>query len=233
MLVDGTFCHAALQNQVNIREQLSRLFDDKIKLYTTPCVITELQRMGSVVYGALLIVKQFVHYNCQHSDLAETSAAKCILSIIKAGNKQRFCLASQDTDLRQQLSLHADPVPVLYLHGTAPTLQRPSQLESDVASHSLQARTGIDSFQHRAIGELKKQLLGKKDESKPRRKVKRVKGPNPLSCKKSKRKPTIAETTPASTTRKRSRKKRVRIAAHVREEMVRRQRTSGENPPSS
>ena len=46
VLVDGTFCKAALRFQVNIIEQIPKYFDSEVKLYTTKCVLQECLALG-------------------------------------------------------------------------------------------------------------------------------------------------------------------------------------------
>ena len=46
VLVDGTFCRAALTCQVNIQEQMPKYLEAETKLYTTPCVLKECESFG-------------------------------------------------------------------------------------------------------------------------------------------------------------------------------------------
>ncbi len=42
VLVDGTFCQAALTNRINLREQVSKYLNEETELATTSCVLKEL-----------------------------------------------------------------------------------------------------------------------------------------------------------------------------------------------
>jgi len=46
VLVDGTFCRAALNCKVNISEQLPKYLDAEVKLCTTQCVLAECEALG-------------------------------------------------------------------------------------------------------------------------------------------------------------------------------------------
>ena len=46
VLVDGTFCRAALNCKVNISEQLPKYLDAEIRLCTTRCVLAECEALG-------------------------------------------------------------------------------------------------------------------------------------------------------------------------------------------
>lgn len=42
VLVDGTFCNAALANKINLREQLPKYLGGDVEIATTKCVLAEL-----------------------------------------------------------------------------------------------------------------------------------------------------------------------------------------------
>lgn len=46
VLVDGTFCKAALEFKVNIREQLPRYLEGEVAFYTTSCALAECESLG-------------------------------------------------------------------------------------------------------------------------------------------------------------------------------------------
>ena len=80
-------------------------------------------------------------------------------------------------------------VPLLYLHGNCPTLERPSGLTTHLVERSGEAKL-LTSRQEQTIKQLKKEVFGAPEptEQKPKKKRKGPKGPNPLSCKKKKNK---------------------------------------------
>lgn len=46
ILIDGTFCQAALKNKVNIKEQMPKYLNDQVKLMTTVCIVNETELIG-------------------------------------------------------------------------------------------------------------------------------------------------------------------------------------------
>lgn len=46
VVLDGTFCQKALTNQINLKEQIPKYFSNEVKLLTTACILTELERLG-------------------------------------------------------------------------------------------------------------------------------------------------------------------------------------------
>ena len=88
VLIDGTFTQACLkvnsnwelsfriffekyiyifkfQNKVNIRDQLPKYLGE-VKLLTTKCCIMECEKLGSEIFGATVILKQFGIHKCGH-----------------------------------------------------------------------------------------------------------------------------------------------------------------------
>merc|ERR1712110_632709 len=81
-------------------------------------------------------------------------------------------------------------VPLLYLHGNCPTLEKPSGLTTKSVEKSSEERL-LTSHQEKTIKRLKKEVFGEPEPTEPKSKKKRKgpKGPNPLSCKKKQKKP--------------------------------------------
>uniref|UniRef100_T1IRT6 rRNA-processing protein UTP23 homolog n=1 Tax=Strigamia maritima TaxID=126957 RepID=T1IRT6_STRMM len=183
VLIDGTFCQAALTNKINIKEQLGKYLDGEVKLLTTACVITEAEKLGSKFYGALSIAKQFGTHVCGH-EKAPGSASECLLSMLGSDNSNHYVLATQDVDLRKK-ARHIAGTPLLYIDYSSPLLERPSKMSYCEAESQIERK--ID-YQHKVLHELKKKAF--KNERKVVKKIKRrmPKGPNPLSCKKKKEK---------------------------------------------
>lgn len=46
VVVDGTFCQAALKNKVNIEDQIPRYFGSTVQFSTTSCAINETEILG-------------------------------------------------------------------------------------------------------------------------------------------------------------------------------------------
>lgn len=46
ILLDATFCQAALKNKINIKEQIPKYLNDEVKLLTTVCIVNETEKLG-------------------------------------------------------------------------------------------------------------------------------------------------------------------------------------------
>ncbi|XP_071554114.1 rRNA-processing protein UTP23 homolog [Temnothorax nylanderi] len=219
ILIDGTFAFAALQNKFNIQEQLAKYFQSEIKLLTTACIISETEKLGvfsSTVNGATQIVKQYAVHRCGH-ERKPISGSKCLQSMIGKDNGARYIVATQDRELQDKLRI-IPGVPVIYLHGKAPTLDSPSEASRKHAE-ATQKGLGMTTWEKENVKVLRKQAGLEEKESKMKKKRKKG-GPNPLSCLKKKKKPETIILNKSGTKSGKVRKRKIKIASHVKEALL-------------
>nr|ACO10470.1 C8orf53 [Caligus rogercresseyi] len=209
LLLDGTFCQEALSQKVNIKEQLPQyLLVPDLHFRSSACAISETDKLGPQLYGASLILKGLASSHllpCDHAD-SPLPAVKCLKSLVKADSssssphKSSWIVATQDPELR--LRLRKIPgVPILYLHGKTPTLEEPSE-----DTKTFLKRKNLESISHetQVLKTLKQKELPQELEQLSRKRKR--KGPNPLSCLKSKKKAISSQDLQgASSKRKRNR----------------------------
>lgn len=201
ILVDGTFCNAALANKINLREQLPKYLDGDVEIVSTKCVLAELERLGSPVYGALVICRQFAVDVCPH--MPHRTPTECLAHLARRAAKgnTKYIVATNDDSLSEKLR-NIPGVPILYIKYNAILLDRVSEISKTTAE---MPQDELDTLKA-----IKAAVLG---EAEVKKKKKRKKGANPLSCKKKKKTPSTAvavnsgERT-ASGKRKRSKRKR-------------------------
>ncbi|KRX82348.1 rRNA-processing protein UTP23 -like protein [Trichinella sp. T6] len=191
IVVDGTFCQAALENKVNIREQIQKYLQEDVLIYTTACVLQELELLGGHFHGALLIAKQYKCLKCKHMVQKEKpcSASMCLQKLVGKENSKKYFIATQDKDLRADLNEKVTACPLLFLQQKVIHLDRLSQVCKEKADREIESKLNFESSKD-TVAMLKFKLLPKsysekKDESFIRRKPK---APNPLSCLKKKKK---------------------------------------------
>ena len=153
LLLDGTFCQACLSMKVNIKEQLPKYLGD-VKLLTTKCCIQEVEKLGPELFGATVILKQFAVHKCGHDDEPKP-ASKCIKSMLGAKNENRYFVASQDPEVRVK-ARKVPGTPVMYLHHSAPVLEKPSDMSSAAADDAVKERVAGPDFQSKMLDALKK-----------------------------------------------------------------------------
>lgn len=53
LLIDGTICNTAYSNHINLAEQIPKLFQADVKIYTTQCALSEVEglqaRFGNMI----------------------------------------------------------------------------------------------------------------------------------------------------------------------------------------
>lgn len=139
-------------------------------------------------------------------------------------NEKHYILASQDRDLQDKFRTKAG-VPLLYLHNKSPTLEKPSRASYDKAGQTLESTTVfISETQNEMLKNMKKALgvEEKVEEVKVPIKKKKPHNPNPLSCKKKKKKPNVRneikkqEGVSEGKVRKRKKKK---VPKHLKEQI--------------
>lgn len=152
LLIDGTFCFAALNNKINIQDNMPRYLQGELKLITTQCVLIETENLGSSVLGALTILKQYVIHKCGHEG-KPIPASKCLLSMVKGGNEQHYIVASQDRDLQDKVR-RMPGVPLLFLHNKAPVLDPPSEASQQHAKELMNKKYGVQTFEKDVVDKL-------------------------------------------------------------------------------
>uniref|UniRef100_A0A0N4ZST8 rRNA-processing protein UTP23 homolog n=1 Tax=Parastrongyloides trichosuri TaxID=131310 RepID=A0A0N4ZST8_PARTI len=196
ILIDGTFAMNALKDKINIMEQMPKYLGEVCELMTTKCVIKELEKLGSPVFGALHILKQYDIFHCPHTP--EKCVNSCFTYLarksIKEG-KQKLIFATNDNNLKDKLREIPGIMNLFIGYNTI--------LLEDISEASLQ-KEEKPSNEIERIKEIKKQVLG---EEKPRIfKKRKAKGPNPLSCLK--KKPKIEKDTNNGSDSKKTRRKK-------------------------
>ena len=123
--------------KVNIKDQLPKYLGE-VKLLTTKCCIEECGPKKLGLYGAEVILKQFGIHKCAHEEDTKP-AMKCLKNMVGTENKNRYFVATQDPELREKCR-KVPGTPILYLHHSAPVLEKPSDMSENQAQNTLEAR---------------------------------------------------------------------------------------------
>lgn len=205
VLVDGTFCRAALNCKVNISEQLPKYLDGEVKLCTTQCVLAECEAMGSLLYGPLKILQQYAVVPCKHKRPILPFNCLHKLAVATKKGKAKYFIATQDENLTECIR-QLPGVALLYVAFNAINLESPSESSRLKATERLQNSMEPAVHEQTTLQCLKESTFGKRAEFVHKRK--RIKGPNPLSCKKKKLKEQLLGTSRNSRKRKRKRSRK-------------------------
>lgn len=169
-----------------MKTQLKQYLQAEVKLLTTPCVIMECEKLGKKLYAVTNLAKTFPIHKCGH-EASPISGAHCLKSMLK-GNHYVVC--TQDTDLQEWLRRRPGH-PLMYLHGITPVFEAPSDQSKAFISQKSIAQIESSSDQQRLLTKVTKEFKQQAAEKKIMKK--RAKGPNPLACKKKKKKPNGAQ----------------------------------------
>lgn len=201
ILLDGTFCQAALRGRIQLRDQLPRYLMGETQLCTTRCVLKELETLGKELYGAKLIAQKCQVRNCRHVKSA-VSGSECLLSMVEEGNPHHYFVATQDQDLSVKVK-KTPGIPLMFIIQNTMVLDRPSP-RTVAFVKAVESGQLVSVHEKQSIKQLKEEQGLVRSREPRRRRKKKVGGPNPLSCLKKKKKAQDTKS-PASEKRKRNR----------------------------
>ncbi|XP_047239595.1 rRNA-processing protein UTP23 homolog [Girardinichthys multiradiatus] len=212
ILIDGTFCQAALKNKIQIKEQMPKYLMGEVQLCTTNCALKELEIIGKQLYGAKIILQRFQVRKCAHLK-NPVPASECLLSMLEETNPHHYFVATQDHAVTAGLK-KIPGVPLLYIILNTIVLDKPSQTSLNHVQ-AVQLGELVTPAQQQSIRSLKEEQGIKDGERRGKKRKRKQSNPNPLSCLKKKKKgvPTssLKKTEPGEK-RKRSRHKRRKAA---------------------
>ncbi|KAM5281037.1 rRNA-processing protein UTP23 homolog [Ctenodactylus gundi] len=204
ILVDGTFCQAALRGRIQLREQLPRYLMGETQLCTTRCVLKELETLGKDLYGAKLIAQKCQVRNCPHFKNA-VSGSDCLLSMVEEGNPHHYFVATQDQNLSVKVKKKPG-IPLMFIIQNTIVLDKPSP-KTIAFVKAVESGQLVSVHEKQSIKQLKEEQGLVKTPQQRRKRRKKIGGPNPLSCLKKKKKAQDVK----SPTSEKKRRKRIRI----------------------
>ncbi|KAJ2742210.1 hypothetical protein GGI20_004653 [Coemansia sp. BCRC 34301] len=183
ILVSPDFILAGASKQVPVKERLEEAVQGQAKFLVTYCGISELLKSSSDFRArAISVSKGFEKRRCPHQD--PIAGLDCIREIMGDENKNNYCVAVQDDELRAKLRAIAG-VPILHVKQSVVVLERKSQVAQDASKQMERDKLGLSELEKSMLRAVKKQANEAKNERKKKRKrLAGPKGPNPLSMKK-------------------------------------------------
>ncbi|CAI9096358.1 OLC1v1032480C1 [Oldenlandia corymbosa var. corymbosa] len=218
VLCDGTFVHHLITNRITPADTaLANVLGAPVKLFTTRCILAELKSLGDSYNESLNAAQTLATARCDHEK--RKSAVNCVADVIGENNSEHFFVATQDAELRKNLQevpgvplvfglrnalLLEQPSAFQrqFLKSSEEARSRMTDREykllnmtrKNVASEELNNSSDVPDVNgnHAFAGKLiqtstRKNIEDVKDKVQFKRK--RAKGPNPLSCKKKKPRP--------------------------------------------
>lgn len=184
-LVDGDFCRSSLQHKFEPQERLPQVLGGACRLFVTSCVMHHLRQAARtsqdpLIKGAPFAARKLELRRCRHDD--PLSVIECFLDLLGTNNPFHYGVASDADDLKQQVR-QIPGVPIIYLERGNPLLEAPTVVTRNAMGERERAKLSVTPLEaaviNKTLGEISKpEILSK-------HKRRRVKGPNPLSVKKS------------------------------------------------
>merc|ERR1711892_1344597 len=125
ILIDGTFAKHALDNKVQIFDQMKNYFGAEVVLYTTQCVLNELKE-----------------------------ARGCLKDLIEKGNKDKLIFATKDANITHFASTLPGN-PVVYLNGNTILLDRPSDATTDQINANAAGKLGLSEKEQAVLDRIR------------------------------------------------------------------------------
>lgn len=219
VLFDGTFTNAALVSHCEIRDQLQKYLGGQVRFMTSSCALHETKSLGHKLHGAFVLLSSYETVECRHTK--PIIASECFRQLVKDGNTNHYFVATQDPDLTRTIN-KIPGVPLLYISGKTIILEKPSLASIRTADKLASKRSLLTSYEQETLQKLKGSAERPSVPS-AKRKRRGPKEPNPLSVKKKQKRGVEGGSVESGTGRKRKRRKRVKIAQHVKDELSGRQ----------
>ncbi|KAJ2695931.1 hypothetical protein H4218_004931 [Coemansia sp. IMI 209128] len=190
ILVSPDFILAGVSKQVPVKARLEEAVQGQAKFLVTHCGISELLKTTSEFRTqAITASKEFEKRRCPHQE--PIPGLDCVREIMGDENKNNYCVAVQDDDLRAKLRT-VPGVPILHVKQSVVVLERKSQVAKDASRQMEKDKLGLSELERSMLRAVKKQANEARNEKrKKKKKTAGPKGPNPLSIKKAAKKPQV------------------------------------------
>ncbi|VVB02065.1 unnamed protein product [Arabis nemorensis] len=209
VLCDGTFVHHLVTNEITPADTaISDLLGGPVKLFTTRCVLAELQKLGNDFSESLEAAQMLSTATCEHEETK--TATECLSEVIGNKNSEHFFLGTQDAEFRKKLQQESI-VPLVFGLRNILLIDQPSEFQRQTANSSEKKRLNMTEREKKMLEKQTARILASNKEEgtseyeqwetprvvstrnglgvmdRPQFKRKRAKGPNPLSCMKKKK----------------------------------------------
>ena len=201
VLVDGTALQTALNVGLWLQDELPKLLGGRVEIVVTRAVVAELRALGKE-FAAAAAAAQKLKYLASDG---EGSALESVLALVQNGNPQHLFVLTEDKKMQQRVASIAG-VPLMRFARDRLMLEAPCRAEGAAAASTEpvpKAARGKEGA--RAVVAASTVAEGKRAPGAQQPPAgKKLKAPNPLSCKKKKKQePAAAPAQPRKRKRKR------------------------------
>lgn len=192
VFVDTTFANQAVLNKLNVKDQLEYTFKLPIKLVTSSCIISECKSLEALFSGALNVLKNFKILSCKHKFDPNKGAPWCIrrrirtaskVGLSKSGRSLLFALASND-EVLQAKARSVPGMPILFVAHNRINLEHIPPETQKMLDVKFRESVSLSLHETEAVNSLIGQYGVNLNNVIMKKKKKRQREPNPLSCRK-------------------------------------------------
>lgn len=215
VLLDGTFCVAAMRMKVPIQDRILRLLQqhelEKVRLHVTQSTLDELKVLAEQPTKHQEYIQQACAWAAEHASVVPPMVASAvsnhksvqqqelsptaqdILTVLTLSNSDpkatKYFLASQDDQLLHEARCHS--VPIIRLQRAVLLLEQPSHA-AELADRGMERqkwKNAVPEHERELASFVRSEQKQRQQPTNPagrQRVKKKAKGPNPLSCKRKK-----------------------------------------------
>jgi U3 small nucleolar RNA-associated protein 23 len=186
VLLGPCFLPLCAKGKVNIKDDLSLLLSGRVTPMVTSCVMCHLRKNGRKDPESLILGKQCYRLKCGHDEKNPLPSEECMISQLGKDNPRHFIIAAQEDSVKMKARVIAG-TPVLSLHGKTLMLESPSQESREAAQHRelkrrLPKLSEVMDESLSSDDETGSDMNRLNDKALRKRKKRKIKGANPLSC---------------------------------------------------
>lgn len=100
VFLDGNFVAECIKRHISIKALLIRLLKGRVLLFTTKCVVNELQKLGDDLKDVYTVCKELFQEKCKHSFFLDPMS--CVINLVE-GLRVKILIASQDQELHKKI----------------------------------------------------------------------------------------------------------------------------------
>ena len=179
VIIDTSFIETSVTEKVTLKDDLSTLLAGRVTPMVTSCVMCHLRKNGRKNPAALMVGKSCFRLKCQHDEKNPLSAADCMASQLGKDNVRHFFVATQDDGLKRR-ARQIPGTPVMCMHGNMLMIESPSD-ESRAAAQHMEQKRRLPKLSEQADEDSSDEETVEGSGVKKRKR--RQKGANPLSCR--------------------------------------------------
>ncbi|KAI9474749.1 hypothetical protein LPJ78_005415 [Coemansia sp. RSA 989] len=195
ILVSPDFILEAVSKNIDLSKALEEVVGGKVRVLITYCSICDIRKDSPQREKAIATSKGFEKRRCPHK--TPIKGIDCMKEIMGDSNKHNYCVAVQDQEMRSKLR-QIKGVPILHVSHSVVVLEPIPRHVRDAGKDRLGDKAGLTELERKMLKTVKEEARQARGSLRPKRKIKKAKGPNPLAVKKAKNAKSSSKSAPGT-----------------------------------